>query len=214
MSEDMTDKVRVTIDVDVDSVDLSDEVAQRVVDIAVTKDNLDRQSKYEGNVVAQSMSELPVSEADNVDYSVIPDQFGPGQTDTYELLPAVHIIKVDYKEFVSRIDEVVCEGGFYAKNIDVKPDYTGYDCWLSDDGTCGFAISPERELTNVFSLQNGRGKAMMQLATSLYDRLTLNCFDGYLRKFYEYHGFQEDHREENYDGEGRDVVYMSYEFEQ
>ena len=103
----------------------------------------------------------------------------------------------------------------HAENLDVKDDYATYSCWLSEDGMSGVAISVGGEITNVFSMERGRGQTMMEQILSTvataYESITLNCFDGFLPGFYRMLGFEEVERQPNADDrDGPDVVHMEF----
>lgn len=76
------------------------------------------------------------------------------------------------------------------------------------DGRSGYCVRSNGDLVYVFSLEKGRGDAM--LAKALQDGAeTLDCFDGYLPGFYARHGFVEYAREANWTAGGPDVVFMA-----
>ena len=97
------------------------------------------------------------------------------------------------------------------ENTDIKPNYEMFECWLSEDGMCGAAISTDtHELSGVFSL-NGRGAALMMHITQEYDFLHLNCYPGFLVDFYASFGFEVTGQDRNWDGEDKpDIVIMQY----
>ncbi len=112
--------------------------------------------------------------------------------------PAVitSFMAVSPRDFKQRIEEVRRESDFYRANLDPKPSYKNYHCWLRDDRRAGFSVSPDYELTNVFSLDKRKGDDIMRFATKSYEYLHLNCFSvGYLESFYKSHGFTEIRRE-------------------
>ena len=103
----------------------------------------------------------------------------------------------------------------HARNLNIRADYGDYSCWLSHDGLSGMAISEYGEITNVFTMEKGRGQTMMEQflsnVASAYERITLNCFDGILPEFYGLFGFKEVERQQNTDdADGPDVVYMEW----
>lgn len=71
----------------------------------------------------------------------------------------------------------------------------------------GFAISSTGELTSVFSTVKGMGDIILTEACKR-GACHLDCFDGYLPKFYARHGFQEVRREANWTAGGPDVIFM------
>lgn len=92
--------------------------------------------------------------------------------------------RVPYTEFERRVKEIVALGGDYAFNLLIRPDYSAYECWLSTDEKCGYAISPDAELSNVFSTEKGRGKKLLEHVDAHYSGLKVNCYAGPLEGFY------------------------------
>lgn len=80
--------------------------------------------------------------------------------------------------------------------------------FLAGDDRSGFVIRKDGELTNVFSLERGRGDDMVSIAVNWAGATHLDCFDGYLTALYARHGFVEYAREPNWAPGGPDVVYM------
>jgi hypothetical protein len=81
--------------------------------------------------------------------------------------------------------------------------------YLSEDEQNGFIISKYGDLQNVFS-RNHKGKESIKLALE-NGAETLDCFDGFLPKYYEQFGFKEYKREKNWVPGEPDVVYMRLE---
>lgn len=61
-------------------------------------------------------------------------------------------------------------------------------CVLSADRKAGFIVKGDGELTSLFSLERGRGD-YLAVSAVLLGATHLDCFDGYLTKFYRKHGF-------------------------
>lgn len=89
---------------------------------------------------------------------------------------------------------------------------------LALDGQSGYAVrhdgdlihkGREGELVYVFSLERGRGDALVSSATGHDDATRLDCFDGYLVNLYKKHGFDVVRREPNWTPGSPDVVFMS-----
>ena len=117
--------------------------------------------------------------------------------------------RVASRTFANRITALVAVDPFYRENLSPFPSYHGFDCWLAPEEKAGFAILPDRELVNVFSLLKKQGDNLVRFATSLYPELHLNCFgNDYLEKFYRNHGFDVYARQPNWNGQGPDVIYM------
>lgn len=85
------------------------------------------------------------------------------------------------------------EGAFYA---------------LAVDGLSGYVVREDGELTNVFSVERGRGAEIVASAVD-NGAVYLDCFDGYLPTLYGRHGFEVVSRVANWTPGGPDVVYMS-----
>lgn len=84
----------------------------------------------------------------------------------------------------------------------------GARCYLATDWLSGFVVRADGELTNVWSVERGRGDGIMDAALQAGADV-LDCFDGYLPTFYARHGFVEYAREANWTPGGPDVVFMA-----
>ena len=80
--------------------------------------------------------------------------------------------------------------------------------FLTDDGLSGFGVSGEGEMVGLFSLVRGRG-SWLAFRAEAHGATRLDCFDGYLPRFYASLGWREYHREPNWTPGGPDVVYMT-----
>lgn len=106
---------------------------------------------------------------------------------------------------------------FMAPMDELDPDA---ELVVSRDLTAGFAIQPDGELTQVFNHgRPGQGRHAVRAAIQLGAN-HLNCFDGFLVRYYRSVGFAEDYRVPfddslapegwDYEQDGRpDVVFMS-----
>ena len=82
--------------------------------------------------------------------------------------------------------------GDYGASVELKDDYTDINLYLSEDGESGFGIKPNGDIVSVFSnnkAEGGRSHYMLEMATAEGGR-QLDCFDIYLTKIYETHGFK------------------------
>ena len=86
------------------------------------------------------------------------------------------------------------------------PDDARY--FLTADQRSGYGITPDGTLIALWSLERGRGDALVRDAIAR-GAIRLDCFDGYLPTLYARHGFRETHREPNWTPGGPDVVYMA-----
>ena len=119
--------------------------------------------------------------------------------------------------------------GDYGASVELKDDYTDINLYLSEDGESGFGIKPNGDIVSVFSnnkAEGGRSHYMLEMATAEGGR-QLDCFDIYLTKIYETHGFKpvakmkwndeyipEGWNKDNfkdYNNGEPDVVFMAYD---
>ncbi len=119
--------------------------------------------------------------------------------------------KVSPNKFAKVVKKIVKINDRFKENIDIKKDYSSYDCFLSKNATYGFCVNKEtKEMCNVFSVEKGHGDSIMKFATKQFSKLKANCFDGYVKKLYERFGFNEAKREPNHNKDKPDVVFMEY----
>lgn len=71
-------------------------------------------------------------------------------------------------------------------------DIANHKLFLSEDGTHGSAVSPEGDIQNVFNNGGPKGAGVECMLSAIgHGGKTLDCFDGYLPKFYTQFGFTE-----------------------
>lgn len=87
------------------------------------------------------------------------------------------------------------------------PELYRADYFLSLDGRSGFAVTSSDRLVYLFSLEPGRGDALVARAVRA-GATALDCFDGRLVDLYSRHGFVEDFRVANWFVGEPDVVHM------
>jgi hypothetical protein len=103
-----------------------------------------------------------------------------------------------------------------------KKELALFDITMIEGKDAGYAITPEKELVGLFNYSGikGLGKKLVINAIKKGVR-TLNCFDGFLPKYYAQFGFVETNRIKwnnkyapknwNYVEKGKpDIVYMEY----
>ena len=74
-------------------------------------------------------------------------------------------------------------------------EYDNFQVYTNNTGTVGFAITPGKELVNLFNNSGIRGYGRDAITFSIELGATrLNCFDGPLVKYYESFGFEETSR--------------------
>jgi len=86
------------------------------------------------------------------------------------------------------------------------PDSAEY--FLTEDKASGYGVTTTDELIGLYSLVRGRGEGLVLDAIQLDGAAWLDCFDGFLPKYYEQFGFREYMREANRTEGGPDVVFM------
>lgn len=87
------------------------------------------------------------------------------------------------------------------------PELQRADYFLTLDGRSGFAVTSSDRLVYVFSLERGRGDALVAKAVEA-GATSLDCFDGRLVDLYRRYGFAEYRRVANHWVGEPDVVYM------
>lgn len=80
--------------------------------------------------------------------------------------------------------------------------------FLAEDWLSGYVVRADGELTNVWSVERGRGDDLMTSALA-NGAVYLDCFDGYLSEFYARHGFVGLKRVPNWTPGEPDVIYMA-----
>ena len=118
--------------------------------------------------------------------------------------------EVNTSTFIKAFNEARTESQQVAKATSKPEDLDAYNSrfYLSVDHKSGFAVTLEGNLNAVFSLVKGRGDSLVSHAIN-FGAYTLDCFDGYLPKFYSKHGFNEYRREANWTAGEPDVVFMT-----
>jgi hypothetical protein len=96
--------------------------------------------------------------------------------------------------------------GYLSQTSSEEIASSGYRGFLSTSGRSGFMLTPEGEIQNLFSTEHAGAAALEEAIREGGTRL--DCFDGFLPRFYERFGFREVRREPNWTPGGPDVVYM------
>ena len=106
--------------------------------------------------------------------------------------------------------------GTRTENLDHYSDavYTTYKLYLHHTGLAGFGIGPVGDIINLFNNSDikGLGREAMLEAIRLGGDF-LECFDGFLVKYYESFGFEETSRlewNEDYAPENWDAAKLGY----
>ena len=146
--------------------------------------------------------------------------------------PAFNQLKKNNKQSMDAFKNAISKAkqslGNNGASVELKDDYTDINLYLSDDGESGFGIKPNGDIVSVFSSskEKGRSSYMLEMAISQGGR-QLDCFDIYLTKIYETHGFKpvakmkwndeyipEGWNKDNfkdYNNGEPDVVFMAYD---
>ena len=110
--------------------------------------------------------------------------------------PAFNQLKKNNKQSMDAFKNAISKAkqslGDYGASVELKDDYTDINLYLSEDGESGFGIKPNGDIVSVFSnnkAEGGRSHYMLEMATAEGGR-QLDCFDIYLTKIYEAHGFK------------------------
>ena len=109
--------------------------------------------------------------------------------------PAFNQLKKNNKQSMDAFKNAISKAkqslGDYGASVELKDDYTDINLYLSEDGESGFGIKPNGDIVSVFSSskEKGRSSYMLEMAISQGGR-QLDCFDIYLTKIYEAHGFK------------------------
>lgn len=115
--------------------------------------------------------------------------------------------RTHYEKFCMMRDKLPIEMRTYLSDYDA--DYmikNGLKPYLSPSGKTGFAIGPDGDLCNLFSMEH-RGADAIRAAMELGAN-KLDCFDGKLPGLYSKFGFEEYKREPNWIKGEPDVIYM------
>lgn len=146
--------------------------------------------------------------------------------------PSYNKLKLNNQQSIDTFKKAIAKAkqslGDNGASVELKDDYTDINLYLSEDGESGFGIKPNGDIVSVFSSENVKGRSahMLEMAISQGGR-QLDCFDIYLTKIYETHGFKpvarmkwddeyipEGWNKENfkdYNNGEPDVVFMVYD---
>ena len=111
-------------------------------------------------------------------------------TPTYNKLKLNNEQSID--TFKNAIAKAVKTLGDDGASVELKDDYTDINLYLSEDGESGFGIKPNGDIVSVFSSKKVKGRAHHLLEMAVYEGggRQLDCFNIYLTKIYETHGFK------------------------
>ena len=110
--------------------------------------------------------------------------------------PSFNQLKKNNKQSMDAFKNAISKAkqslGDYGASVELKDDYTDINLYLSEDGESGFGIKPNGDIVSVFSSKKVKGRAHHLLEMAIYEGggRQLDCFDIYLTKIYEIHGFK------------------------
>lgn len=109
--------------------------------------------------------------------------------------PSYNKLKLNNQQSIDTFKKAIAKAkqslGNDGASVELKDDYTDINLYLSEDGESGFGIKPNGDIVSVFSSKKVKGRAhhLLEMAISQGGR-QLDCFDIYLTKIYEAHGFK------------------------
>lgn len=147
--------------------------------------------------------------------------------------PSYNKLKLNNQQSIDTFKKAIAKAkqslGNDGASVELKDDYKDINLYLSEDGESGFGIKPNGDIVSVFSSKKVKGRAHHLLEIAVYEGggRQLDCFDIYLTKIYETHGFKpvakmkwddeyipEGWNKENfkdYNNGEPDVVFMVYD---
>ena len=147
--------------------------------------------------------------------------------------PSYNKLKLNNQQSIDTFKNAIAKAkqslGNDGASVELKDDYTDINLYLSEDGESGFGIKPNGDIVSVFSSKKVKGRAHHLLEMAVYEGggRQLDCFDIYLTKIYEAHGFKpvakmkwndeyipEGWNKDNfkdYNNGEPDVVFMAYD---
>lgn len=147
--------------------------------------------------------------------------------------PSYNKLKLNNQQSIDTFKKAIAKAkqslGNDGASVELKDDYTDINLYLSEDGESGFGIKPNGDIVSVFSSKKVKGRAHHLLEMAIYEGggRQLDCFDIYLTKIYEAHGFKpvakmkwndeyipEGWNKDNfkdYNNGEPDVVFMAYD---
>ena len=110
--------------------------------------------------------------------------------------PSYNKLKLNNQQSIDTFKKAIAKAkqslGNDGASVELKDDYTDINLYLSEDGESGFGIKPNGDIVSVFSSKKVKGRAHHLLEMAIYEGggRQLDCFDIYLTKIYEVHGFK------------------------
>lgn len=109
--------------------------------------------------------------------------------------PSYNKLKLNNQQSIDTFKKAIAKAkqslGDNGASVELKDDYADINLYLSEDGESGFGVKPNGDIVSVFSSENVKGRSahLLEMAISQGGR-QLDCFDIYLTKIYETHGFK------------------------
>lgn len=110
--------------------------------------------------------------------------------------PSYNKLKLNNQQSIDTFKKAIAKAkqslGDNGASVELKDDYKDINLYLSEDGESGFGIKPNGDIVSVFSSKKVKGRAHHMLEMAVYEGggRQLDCFDIYLTKIYETHGFK------------------------
>lgn len=110
--------------------------------------------------------------------------------------PSYNKLKLNNQQSIDTFKKAIAKAkqslGNDGASVELKDDYTDINLYLSEDGESGFGVKPNGDIVSVFSSKKVKGRAHHLLEMAVYEGggRQLDCFDIYLTKIYEAHGFK------------------------
>ncbi|WP_307971409.1 hypothetical protein [uncultured Brachyspira sp.] len=110
--------------------------------------------------------------------------------------PSYNKLKLNNQQSIDTFKKAIAKAkqslGDNGASVELKDDYTDINLYLSEDGESGFGVKPNGDIVSVFSSENVKGRSAHMLEMAIYEGggRQLDCFDIYLTKIYETHGFK------------------------
>lgn len=110
--------------------------------------------------------------------------------------PSYNKLKLNNQQSIDTFKKAIAKAkqslGNDGASVELKDDYKDINLYLSEDGESGFGIKPNGDIVSVFSSKKVKGRAHHLLEMAVYEGggRQLDCFDIYLTKIYETHGFK------------------------
>lgn len=158
------------------------------------------------------------------EYEEMAEDWGTSEPDSSDGIPDIELTTATNEEFAGSVDDFIEanpeKGAFLTAHT---PEELEDSTLISAEGVDGGVAVTDGDIQNLHKNEgpSGAGRAMLEEAIDQGGR-TLDCYDGFLRRTYQTHGFREVGRMEfnpefapdgwNFDKYGQpDVVFMAFQ---